>query len=165
MAVQTTDLKLYLSGGSTNSNPALSLGGARSSTAVNYSTLFDTVTGAESTAGDVEYRCVYVRNESVQTLWLAAVWLSGLPTNPGVSIDIGLGTSTLNGTEQIVANESTAPSGVSFSAPETQGEGLAIGDMVSNTHKAVWIRRTVAPGTSADSSDTATLAHGGDTDE
>lgn len=165
MAVLSTDLKLYLSGGASNADPLLSLGGARSSTQVTLSTLFDTVTGAQSTAGVTEYRCVYVRNEAAQTLFSSVVWLSTNAANPGVAIAIGLGTSALNGTEQSVGAESTAPSGVSFTAPSTKATGLSIGDMASNAFKAVWLRRTVNAGTSADNSDTATLSHGGDTAE
>jgi len=165
MAVLSTDLKIYLSGGSANSDPLLSLGGARSSTAVTLSTLFDTVSGAESTAGDIEYRCVYVRNEAAQTLYSAVVWLSANASNPGVAMAIGLGTSALSGTEQTVGGEGTAPSGVSFTAPSTKATGLSIGDMASDAFKAVWLRRTVGAGTSADNSDTATLSMGGDTAE
>lgn len=163
MAIIAADLKMYLSGGAGNTDPLASLGGVRSTTQVTLSTLFDTVSGAEGTAGDTEYRCVYVRNEAAQTLFGAVVFVPTNSANPAVDIDIGLGTSAVNGTEQTVANESTAPTSVTFSQPTTKGTGLSIGDMAANDFKAVWIRRTVGAGASATDSDTATITFAGDT--
>jgi hypothetical protein len=51
-----------LSGGAGNTDPAASLGGVMSSTAVGSNTLFDTVSAAEALSGDTEYRCYYVKN-------------------------------------------------------------------------------------------------------
>ena len=37
------------------------------------------------------------------------------------SIEIALGSSAVNGTEQTIANENTAPTGVTFSSPSSLG--------------------------------------------
>jgi hypothetical protein len=61
-----------------------------------------------------------------------------------------------------VANETTAPSGVSFSSPTTAGTGVALGTIPVAQCKAVWIRRTAA-NTAALSGDGVTLSVTGDT--
>ena len=65
MAITSSDLEFYLSGGSSNSNPNAALGGAISSSAITNASdnnLFDDVTGDEADSGDSEYRCSYINN-------------------------------------------------------------------------------------------------------
>ena len=162
-------LELHLSGGTTNTSPNAALGGARSTqaggvvpTGATANSLFDDVTGAEETAGDVEYRCVYVRNVGTVDAQNAVIWLSANTADADTTIDIGLGTSANGGTEQTVANENTAPTGVTFSAPSTEGTGLSIGTITAASHKAVWLRRTVNAAAGA-SNDSFTLAASFDT--
>ena len=61
MAILSTDLKMYLSGGASNSDPAAALGGAISSSQRG-TNIFDNVTSGEASAGDTEYRGVYIKN-------------------------------------------------------------------------------------------------------
>jgi len=161
MAITSTDIQFRLSGGSSNSDPVASLGGVKSSTAaVNY---FDDVTSAEAGSGDVEYRCIYVHNNHGSlTLLGAKVFIQTQTPSSDTDVAIGLGTSAINGTEQTVANEDAAPSGVSFSAPASFAAGLSIGDLAAGAHKAVWVRRTVNAGATA-YSDSFTLRVQGDT--
>lgn len=151
---------MRLSGGSGNTDPNAALGGAISSTAVtdnSLNDLWDNVSGQESTDGDIEYRCVYIRNSHGSlTAYTTKIWIDTDTTSSSTNIDIGLGTSAVNGTEQTVANESTAPTSVSFSAPGV-GTELSIGDIPTAQHKAVWIRRTVTAAGSATDSDTYIL--------
>lgn len=161
MPILNSEIKYYLSGGAGNSNPNASLGGVISTTELG-SNGFDDVSSAEATAGTVEYRCVYVKNtNSTLTLIGAKVYLSANTPSATTNVDIGLGTSAVNGTEQTVANESTAPSGVSFSAPANFAAGLTIGDLAPGATKAIWMRRTVNAGTAA-VADSFTLAVQGD---
>ena len=161
MAIVSTDIQYRLSGGSSNSDPAASLGGVKSSTAA--SNYFDDVSSAEASAGDTEYRCVYVHNNhGTLTLIGAKVFIQTNTPSSDTDVAIGLGSSAINGTEQTVANESTAPTGVSFSAPTTFAGGLAIGDLAAGAHKAVWVRRTVNAGAAA-YADSFTLRVQGDT--
>ena len=161
MAIVSTDIQYRLSGGSSNSNPATSLGGVKSSNAA--SNYFDDVSSAEASAGDTEYRCVYVHNNhGTLSLIGAKVFIQTNTPSSDTDVAIGLGSSAINGTEQTVADESTAPTGVSFSAPTTFAGGLAIGDLAAGAHKAVWVRRTVNAGAAA-YADSFTLRVQGDT--
>lgn len=162
-------LEVRLSGGAANTDPNAALGGARSTagggvvpTALTANSLFDDVTGAEEQAGDIEYRCVYVRNSGNVDAQSTVVWLSANTADADTTIDIGLGSSAVNGTEQTIANENTAPTAISFTAPTTEGAGLSIGTLAATEHKAVWLRRTVTALAGA-SSDTFTFAAAFDT--
>jgi len=132
--------------------------------------LFDIVTGDENAASDIEYRCIFVRNNHGSlTLQGAVVWVVSQVAG-GTSIAIGLDTTAISDADDTadqaltVANESTAPAGVTFSTPTTKGTGLVIGDLDPDEVKAIWIRRTAA-NTSALNNDGATLRVEGDTAE
>lgn len=162
MPISSGDITLRLSGGASNSNTATSLGGLKSTT-VMPTNLFDDVTNAEAVAGDVEYRCIYVNNaNATDTLFSTKFWIQTNTPSAGTDFAIGLGTAGLNATEQSVANENTAPTGVSFSSPSTYAAGLSLGDIPSGQHYSVWLRRTVQSGTTPVSSDTVTFAYAGD---
>lgn len=146
MPIAQTDIKIRLSGGASNAVPAASLGGAKSSVeaAVN---IFDDVSASEAAAGDVELRCVYVQNaHATLTLGGAVLWI---PTNtPAASTtcDVGVGTSIVNGTEQLLGDEGAVPAGVVFQAAPTFETAVALGDIPPGQHRAVWIRRTINAG-------------------
>ena len=147
MAILSAEIAFRLSGGSGNSDPTLSLGGAKSSTAVTGSTLFDVVTGAESDAGDTEYRCIYVHNADPSlTMYDAKVWLSA---ESAAYHAIALGGEGLNGTAETVADEDTAPVGESFSSPANEGAALSLGDIPAGQHYPLWVRRTIPAATAA----------------
>lgn len=156
------DFVTRLSGGSSNSVGNSSLGGVKSSNAASTSIdgLFDQVSSAEAVAGDVEYRCVYLHNANATSEMISAgVWVSANTPLAGSTIDIGVGTAAVNGTEQTIANESTAPTSVTFSAPTTQGTMLSLGNIPAGQHKAIWIRRTITAGAGASANDTFTLSY------
>lgn len=163
MAIASTDIKFRLSGGASNATQIASLGGVKSTTTDATAGIFDDVSSAESAAGDVEYRCVYVHNNhGTLTLTGAVAWLAANTPSASTDVAIGVGTSAVNGTEQTVANESTAPTGITFVAAATQGAGVALGDIPAGQHRAVWIRRTVTAGAAA-AADSFTLRATGDT--
>ena len=160
MPIISTDIVYRLSGGASNTDVNASLGGAKSSTSVGTGlhNLFDVVGSAEATAGDTEYRCVYVHNNhGTLTMQSAKIWISSNTPSTDTSVEIALGSSAVNGTETSVANENTAPSGPTFSAPASEGAALSIGDIPAGQHKAVWIKRIVNTGATAYNNDTATL--------
>lgn len=149
MPILTTDIKYRLSGGAANADPALSIGGAKSSVEA-ASNLLDAVSSSEALAGDIEYRCYYVHNaHATLTLENAVAWLSANTPSADTTLDIGVGTSAVDGTEQTVANENTAPVGVTFSAAATEGAAVALGNITPSQHCSVWIRRTVNASTAA----------------
>lgn len=142
MPIVASDIKYRLSGGTLNSDPLLSIGGAKSQVdAVNY---FDDVASSEAVAGDIEYRCLYVHNNhSTLTLTGAKVFIQTQTPSADTDVAIGLGQSAIGGTEPSAADEQTAPAGVTFSAPSSFAAGLLIGDIPPGSHKAVHVRRTI----------------------
>lgn len=166
MPIVAADIKQRLSGGTSNTDPNDSLGGAKSSTEITDDTLnnlFDDVSGAESNNGDTEYRCFYVHNGHASlTLLSAKIWID-TNTPAGDSVEIGLGTSAIGGTEQTIANENTAPTGVSFSSAAGEANALSIGDIPAGSHKAIWVKRIVPTSTSAADNNSYVLKISGET--
>jgi len=176
MAITASDLELMLSvttgsaGNSTaQANPNNSLGKYESTTAMaaGANGLFDNITGAENAASTTDYRCFFViNNHASLTLYSAKVWLSG-EVGGGASIAIGVDPTAASAkgsaTAQAVtvANELTAPAGVTFSSPTSQATGLDLGDLAPGQVRAVWVRRTAA-NTAAVDSDGVTFAIAGD---
>lgn len=157
MPIVAADIDFRLSGGGANADPNASLGGIKSSTEVG-TNLFDTVASGEASAGDTEYRCLYVHNShGTLTMLNAVIWIQTNTPSTDSTLDIGAGTSAINGTEQTVADESTAPSGVSFSAAANEGAAVALGDIPAGEHKAVWVRRTISAAAAAYTGDGGTL--------
>lgn len=162
MPIQSSDLHFRLSGGATNNISLASLGGAKSANDAG-ATIFDDVTSGEAYTGDVEYRCLYVHNAHASLPLIGAtLWIPTNTPSPSTTLDVGVGTSAMNGTEQTVADENTAPVGVTFAAAATQAAGVALGDIPAGQSRAVWLRRTVSAGAAA-FNDSFTLRVSGDT--
>lgn len=143
MPIAGSDIVYRLSGGSSNSSAAASLGGVKSSNAAP-NPIFDNVTSAEALAGDTEYRCFYVHNaHATLTMLNTVAWLTSNTASADTAIEIGAGTAAINSNEQTVANEDTAPTGVTFVAAASKGAGIALGDIPPGQHKAVWVKRIV----------------------
>jgi hypothetical protein len=165
MPLITGDFVTRLSGGAANASGNASLGGAKSANAASATVdlLFDQVASAEAAAGDVEYRCVYLHNANATSSMLSAVvWVSANTPSSSTTLSIGVGTAAVNGTEQTVADETTASAGVTFSEPASQGAGLALGDIPAGQHKAIWLRRTVTAAAGATANDTWSLGYAAD---
>jgi hypothetical protein len=160
MAIISTELEFRESG-------ADNLGGTIQAGVVSGSinAMFDRITSAEAGAGDVEYRCIYLRNSNATlTLYDAHVWISANTTSDGTSAEIGLGASGINGAESEIADEETAPAGVTFYSAANEGAALLIGDIPPNQHIALWIKRTVNVGAVATASDSMSIVFKGDTE-
>ena len=163
MPIIASDIKYYLSGGGSNSDPAASLGGAQSSVQVTSNDLFDDVSSAEASSGDTEYRCIYVENtHGSLTLIGAKVFIQSQTSSSDTDIAIALGGEGKNGTAETVADEGTAPSGESFSQPASYAAGLSLGDLAPGDSYPVWIRRTVNAA-AASANDSWTIRVQGDT--
>lgn len=115
----------------------------------NTNTLFDDIEVADSVAGDTEYRCFYVKNaHGSASMENIVLWID--TQTPGAdSIAIGLDPAGAGGTATTIANENTAPSGVTFSAPADSSTGLSLGTLTTTQAYPVWIRRAVSAGTSS----------------
>jgi hypothetical protein len=167
MPIIASDLEFRLSGGAANSDVNASLGGAMSSVEVVDATLhnlFDQVSGDEADAGDIEYRCIYLQNaHGSLTLQNAKLWIDTQTPSPDTAFAIALAGEGLNATAETVANENTAPSGETFSAPADKASGLSLGNIPAGQRYGIWVRRTVTAGAAAYNSDSAILAVEGDT--
>lgn len=167
MPITATEIQYMHSGGAANADPNASLGGVISTTEITDATLhnlFDLVSGDESSAGDVEYRCFYLKNNHGSLEWQnVSVWVETDNSGVDTEIAIGLGTAAIGGTEQTVADESTAPAGVTFDTALGEANELVIGNIPAGSHKAVWVRRTVSAAASAASNLNVTIRANGDT--
>lgn len=146
-------LEFYLSGGAANSDPAASLGGSISNTQATggLNGLFDHVSDAEASAGDVEYRCIYVKNpppEEGHSGIKLSVWISAETASADSIIDIGIDPAGRNGTATTIASEQDAPAGVTFSHPTANWDGLKA-ELARSDVLPIWLRRTITAGAAA----------------
>ena len=158
-AIVPSEIKFYLTPAG-NSDPDASLGGVGGDTEIGSGlhNIFDYVDPDEGVAGDVEYRAIDIKNTHVtETLYDAVVYISQITSGTDDSVEIAYDST---GT-QSVADESTAPSGVSFSAPTSKATGIALGDIAAGTTKRLWLKRTVTAGANSGTSDGELTVTGG----
>ena len=130
--------------------------------------LFDDISGAENAASTVDYRGLFVHNSNGANALQNAVAYISAETAGGASIAIGadptaasvIGSASAQAVQ--IANETTAPAGVTFSSPTTLATGIVLGNIPTGQCKGWWARRTAA-NTAALSADGVTLTFGGDT--
>jgi hypothetical protein len=119
--------------------------------------LFDNVSAAEATAGDVEYRGFYVKNNHGTLPYQDARLYF---TTAASQLDIAVAAEAAGATMATIANEGAAPTGVTFSHPTTYAAGLQLngsGGLTAGQARGVWIRRTVNAGASAETAHIETL--------
>lgn len=166
MAIVATDIKVYLSGGASNSDPNASLGGAISSTELVDNTvnnLFALAAAAEAEAGSVKYRAVFIKNtHATLTYTTPKVYISSNTTSATTEVQIALADETGSPIETVV-NEDTAPSGPSFSTANGYANGLSLGSLAPGETKAIWLKYTITASTSA-VADQLTIATKGETE-
>jgi len=143
MTIRINQIGLFLSGGTTNTDQYESLGDVISDFIVG-SQMYDDIDKSEAIAGDIEYRCFYVKNLSAtDTLNNAVVFMNILPSSP-VIMSIGLDPVGLDGTATTITDENTAPTGVTFSTTAVSAAtGLSLGAIPAGSFYAVWLKREV----------------------
>ena len=153
-------------------DPNASLGEYLSTTALDDGTpqnnLWDNVSAAENAASDVEYRAVAVRNMSaVDSVTAIVGWISA-ETAGGADLAIGVDPAAASPIGQVaaqgevVADESTAPTGVTFTAPTVKASGISVGTLAGDETRLVWFRRSATNSASL-AGDGATVTFEGDT--
>jgi len=153
MAIVSGDLKLYLTGGASNADTTLSLGGVTSSVQFTDNTLdklFASVGPADALAGAVHYRALTFKNTSALTAYAATVHISQETTSVGTTVAIAYDST---GTQSVV-DEDTAPIGLSFTTPLSLATAIALGDVAAAAVRRIWFRRTVTAGAAAATADT-----------
>lgn len=138
------------------------LGGAPGAQITDPTSVFDSVTNAEAVAGDVEYRAVYLKNtHAVRSLTLTLAWISSQTSSTTTDLAIAIAAEAAGSNVTSIANESTPPATVTFSAPASEGAGLSIGTLAAGQARGVWLRRTINAATTPVDVDTCTLAWSG----
>ncbi len=176
MPIVAGDIDFHLSGGSGNSDPNASLGGQQSNTEIVDATvenLFDNVSGDEGAAGDIEFRCFYIRNaHGSLTLEGATLWkVTPVPaTDDENLVELGLdpsGVTTQASTDvpEDIGTEDNPPSGIIFTEPLNKAGGLVIGDIPFGSVAAVWVKRTIVAGAQARNAFATVLRVEGDTQQ
>lgn len=145
MTVQSTDIKFYLTGavsdGGSQSDPNASLGGYRSSTQIIsnlLNNLFDDKSSDEATSGDTDYRCICVKNSSLETMYNVISWMAAEydPDNTHqfyFAIEVPETAALEDGSAQTIVNEATSPS---VNTTNHNGVGSGISNWSSAVLKA-----------------------------
>lgn len=164
MAITAANMEYRLSGGSANTVVGDSLGGAMSSEAIVSGVLGNLFSSISGTNASNRYRCIYVRNgHASQTLKNAKIHIQSNTPSDDTNVAIGLDDSAGdNGSPTAIADESTAPAGVTFSSPNQYPAGLSLGNLAAGHRFPVWIRWHVNAGAAAVSPDSCTLRVHGD---
>jgi len=167
--IESTDIKVYLSGGADNSDPNASLGGAISSTELvdnQLHNLFAKVSAAEALSGSTKYRAIYVKNENGYGLDYQDIvaYIASQTTSGDTSIEIAVSTEAKNTTIQTIANENTAPTGqTSWVSAEGISNGQSMGTLGDGDYRGLWVKRIVSASATAYGSDSATFGTQGET--
>ena len=141
--IDAGNLRFYLSGGESNSDPRKSTGGPRSKTQVGAG-LFPNVTSQQALMGVVQYRCVYFVNEDPSQdgfMEPARLWLREVPDG-GQKIEIAVDVSGRNGAASEKPSEK-----LQFKSPRAREAAALLPETPYHTgdHVAIWIRRTIPP--------------------
>jgi len=108
---------------------------------------FDDVAKTESFAGDIEYRCFYLTNTHPTESTIETKLFIDTQPNGADTLDIGLDPGGLGSTPATIADENTAPAGVTFTQPANAAAGLAIGVLAPAEFYPFWVRRSVPAAT------------------
>lgn len=179
MAITTSDILIKLSttaGSAGNSQaqatPDNSLGKYISTTQMTDNTLgnlFSVITGDQNAASEVTYRCLFIHNaHATLTLIAPKLWVVGQVSggaDAAIGVDTTAASALANASAQAltIANGTTAPAGVSFSAPSSKATGLSLSDIGPGQVKAFWVRRS-ATNSSPLNTDNIEFAVEGDTE-
>lgn len=91
------------------------------------------------------------------------VYVNSNTPSSDTAIRIAIGTSAVNGEEQTITDDNTAPTGVSWSTAANSGSALSMGTIPWSGHRAVWVERVVTAGAAAANDDNYTLIYAGET--
>lgn len=152
MPIATSDIKLFKT---TNG-----LGGPITATESTHNAagnIFDTFSGTETKNGGTFYACLYVKNtHGTLTAENVMAMITSETDHAGVNASIALGSSAVNGVEQTIANENTAPTGVNFADTDSTTSGasvddpeITLGNIPKGEHRAFWVRLTIDAATAA----------------
>jgi hypothetical protein len=177
MAIVQGDLLFKYTGASSHdasqSDPDASLGNYRASNTITSgvdNNLFDDVTGEEASSGDTEYRAVgFLNSHGSLALTSCKTWIQ-VDTGNGeddISFGVEAPSNEVNGFIQTIADESTAPSAISFSDATSKATGvdcpLGSNEVGAGEWFGIWWRRIISASASAAAAESCTIRVEGDT--
>ncbi len=113
------------------------------------------VTDAQRQAGVTTYRAIILSAHGGFELTDLLIWAE---SESGAQASFELGTeATVGGEIQTIANETTAPSGVSFSAAVDEGSAISIASLSPSAGVGLWIKRILPASGVADIREDVTL--------
>ena len=130
--------------------------------------LFDASTAARNAASEVDYRCLFVVNlDATLTALAYRLWMEGGDPAGGplwaIALDPTAATPIGSAAAQAIeiATDTTAPAGLTWITPTTEGAGLSFGNIPADYCRAFWVRRSQTNTTA--STEWIYLHHGFDT--
>ena len=142
-SILESDLKIYITGGTNNTNTNLSLGGETSTTEFVsgvLDNLFSRVTLDQSNLGITQYRCITIKNihTSAKALKARVIIESNSSSNDS-EVRIGIGAAGINQDEVFLSDETVKPATVIFQKIETFPIIANIGDLSPGDRINLWI--------------------------
>ena len=157
MAIAASDIKLRISGASASAtDPNGSYGGAMSTVSGGIIVTnvlnndMDDITSAEASSGITIYHNYYYKNEHATLTYISPKFYIDTQTNSGdTSVAMALVAEAKNVATTRLTNETTAPSGITFSTPANYAGGIAIGSLDSGDYRGIWVKYVVDASASA----------------
>ena len=140
---------LYFSGGASNTDPDVSLGGAKSSAPAYISgstTSLFSINASERAAGTIQYRLLYVQVTDYLNTLKFFVRETPFATT---TIALAWAAAAINAIETAVADELTPPAGVTFASPSTIEDAGSGGDFKPGQWRGLWVELAVQAGSPA----------------
>lgn len=101
------------------------------------------LSSAQRVAGRTTYRAVLLSAVGKYSVAQLRLWLP--PVGSQATWSLGLETPVA-GALQTIANETTAPAGISWSSPTTEGAALTVASLAAGSSLGLWIRRVFPSG-------------------
>ena len=157
MAIAASDIKLRISGANASAtDPNGSYGGAMSTVSGGIIVTnvlnndMDDITSAEASSGITIYHAYYYKNEHGSLTYISPKFYIDTQTNSGdTSVAMALVAEAKNVATTRLTNETTAPSGITFSTPANYAGGIAIGSLDSGDYRGIWVKYIVGSSASA----------------
>ena len=157
MAIAASDIKLRISGSSASAtDPNGSYGGAMSTVSGGIIVTnvlnndMDDITSAEASSGITIYHNYYYKNEHGSLTYISPKFYIDTQTNSGdTSVAMALVAEAKNVATTRLTNETTAPSGITFTTPANYAGGIAIGSLDAADYRGIWVKYIVGSSASA----------------
>lgn len=112
---------------------------------------FDNITAQESLIGKTEYRCFYIKNtDTTNIAYDVRLWIKSQPIGDdtlSIALNAAGKNQTALGPLADEADSTNVLSGLVFSAPSLQVNGLLLGDLSPGDYYAFWMKRVIPPNT------------------